>query len=59
MKVTNQELEVLKLKYKEENLDEFQIKNRLKNLDEMDEYVKFSNKYLNKRFKQFNTLIFI
>ena len=51
MKVNQQELEVLKLKYKEEKLDEIQVKNRLKNLNEMDEYIKFSNKYLNKRFK--------
>lgn len=44
MKVTNKELEVLKLKYKEDKLTDEQIKNRIKNLNEMDEYIKFKKK---------------
>ena len=51
MKITNQEIKVLINKYKSENMTRKQIENRLKEHYEIDEYIKFANKYLNRLYK--------
>lgn len=46
MKLTRQELKILIDKYNQEGLSKKEIYNRLKHIFEMEDYIKFKEKYL-------------